>query len=142
MKKHFFSVAMLIIASNTLFSQVETFDLSSFKLPYLKHKSLNLGFNANNQNQFQAWRDTSDYKLNINSIYSNLDGTGSYYSFINTPSEQSSYSIMSSFSFQPFNGNKRIFDDETSQLAYTQYFNLGINANSRNRFFTSDKVFI
>jgi hypothetical protein len=142
MKKHFLSVAMLLIASNALFSQVETFDLSNFKLPYLKYQSLNLTFNANNQNEFQNWKDTSDYKLNINSIYSNLDGTGSYYSFINTPSEQSGYSIMSSFSFQPFNGNKRIFDDETSQLASSQYFNLGIYANSRNRFFTGNKFFI
>jgi hypothetical protein len=142
MKKHFFTVAMLVIASNTLFSQVETFDLSNFKLPYLKYKSLSLTFNANNYNQFEEWRDTSDYKRNINSIYSNLGGTGSFYSFINTPSEQSSYSIMSSFSFQPFNDNKRIFDDEASQLAYSHYFNLGIYANSRNRFFTSDKVFI
>ena len=93
MKKHFFALLSILIISSASIAQVETFDLSKFKLPYLKYQSLNLNFNTSNQIQGDSWKDTSDYNFNYSNIYSYLSLGGYYYMYLNTPNEQSIYSL-------------------------------------------------
>ena len=142
MKKHFFALLSILIISSASIAQVETFDLSKFKLPYLKYQSLNLNFNTSNQIQGDSWKDTSDYNFNYSNIYSYLSLGGYYYMYLNTPNEQSIYSLGSDLYLYPYSGNKRIYDDKSTEQSYSTSINFHINGSSRNSFYISSPLFI
>lgn len=61
MKKLTTLILFMYILSFSSTAQIETFDLAKFKLPNFKRQSLSFIFGANNQNNFDSWKDTSEY---------------------------------------------------------------------------------
>ncbi|HCY01447.1 MAG TPA: hypothetical protein DG754_15020 [Bacteroidales bacterium] len=95
MKKTSIAFVLLLSCSSILNAQIETFNLSTFKLPYTKYESLILNFGGNNKNQIENWKDSSDYFFNQSNFYSQAALSGTYNLQVNTPNQQSSYSISS-----------------------------------------------
>jgi hypothetical protein len=121
---------------------IETFDLAKFKLPYLKYQSLNLIFNTYNQSQSESWKDTSSYSFNSEDFNSYLNAGGSYYRYLNTPSEQSTYNIGFSILGYPFIKFKETYDDESiDQYSYSS-FQTQLVGSSRNRFYANNHFFV
>lgn len=142
MKKQLITIVSLILLGSTVFAQVETFDLSKFKLPYLKYQNLILNFNTSNEGQADGWKDTTDYKYNYSNIYSYLSAGGSYYMYLNTPTEQSTYSLGANLYMYPYSGNKRTYDDESTDLSFNSSIYFQITGSSRNRFYISSPLFV
>ncbi len=142
MKKKFFYSAALILFFSVSNAQVETFDLSDFKLPYLRYERLDLDFGLNSQNQFNYWKDTTD--LNFSSAFiSSRFNTGAIYSlYLNTPKQQSSYTIYTDIQIRPFNRSESVFNDESSAISSFSRMNFLISGSSRNRFYNRHRWFI
>jgi hypothetical protein len=142
MNKKLTAFILLLLISSASIAQIETFDLSQFKLPYLKYQNFNVSFNAYNQSQFNNWKDTSDFKYNNSIISTYLTANGYYNLYLNTPTQQSNYNIQTSIYSSPYDDYKRVFNDQSS----IQYFysNMAFNliARSRNRFYSNNKIFI
>ncbi|PKP36189.1 MAG: hypothetical protein CVT98_08710, partial [Bacteroidetes bacterium HGW-Bacteroidetes-15] len=141
MKKVITAFVILFVISCVSFAQVETFDLSKFKLPYLKYQSLDLNFNTNNQSQSDSWKDTSDYKYNYNNIYTYLNVGGSYYLYKNTAMEQSTYSFGTNISLYPIIGNTSLYDDESIERNSSSNLYMQLNGSTRNRIYFNSPFF-
>lgn len=142
MKKSILFSAALLLLFNVSNAQIETFDLSEFKLPYLRVERLDLDFGLNSQNHFESWKDTADFSFAGSSIDSRFQTGGIYNLYLNTPTQQSEYTVRSGLQITPFNRNKSVYDDESSYLRKNNSLSFSISANSRNRFYTNDLFFI
>jgi hypothetical protein len=117
-------------------AQIKDFDLSKYKLPYLKRQSLDFNFNANSNIQ----HDNNDYLgpsniRNTSNFNGNLSGT--YTLFYNSPNYQGTQT-MSLSSTGGDNYSKDYNNNEQNAL------NLSIlpNINSENRFYFNNLKFI
>lgn len=121
---------------------LETFNLASFKLPYIKYHSLDLIFYTSNESRSDSWKDTTGYKYNFSDIYSNITARANYSKSINSPTEQSLYSLTSGFFVYPYSETKKNIDN--SQTNLTHHFSTGahITGTSHNRYYISAPVFI
>lgn len=142
MKKLITAFIILSVISCASFSQVETFDLSKFKLPYIKRQSLNFVFGANNQNTLDSWRDSSNYLFKENSIYAQTNLNGSYFLYKNTPNQQSYYSLNSSIYFYPFDGRNINENDLFIERERSTRFSYSISGSSKNLFYFQSPLFI
>ncbi len=136
-----FSTA-LIFLFNVSNAQVETFDLSDFKLPYLRYETLDFDFGLNSQNQFESWKDTIDYNILRSNITSRFNLGSRYQLYINTPSQQSNYSLITGFQTRPFNQSEQISSDESSVINRNSRVNFQIGGSSRNRFYNRNNMFL
>lgn len=142
MKKTLIAFALLLSTSSLLNAQIETFDLSTFKLPKIKRQSLNFVFGANNQNTLESWKDTADYSYNENMFYAQTNLNGSYFLYINTPNQQSSYSLYSSIYFYPYDGANINEDDFFIESERTTRFSYSIYGSTSNLIYFQNPFFI
>lgn len=123
------------------FGQIDSFDLSKFKLPELKREELSLNLTNKNQVPFQSWNDTSNFFNTKYSVFSKLD-LGSYYDlYISNSRQQSAYSVGTRFSFIPINYTSQNNNNEESRHISSNQRSYNIFAGSRNRFYFGNRLF-
>lgn len=142
MKKTLIAFALLLSCSSILNAQIETFDLSTFKLPYTKYESLILDFGGNNETQIEHWKDSSDYFFNQSNLYSQVRLNGTYNLQINTPNQQSSYSIGSYILSYPFDNDTRNYNDNSREIERNSQLSYGIAGSTNNRIYFNKALFI
>jgi len=140
-KKFFYSTALVLFFSVSN-AQVKTFDLSDFKLPYLRYERLDLNFGLNSQNQFNSWKDTTNFDFSRTDINSRFNTGGIYSLYLNTPEQQSSYTIYTDIQSRPFNRSESVYNDESSEISSFSRMNFLISGSSRNRFYNRHQWFI
>lgn len=142
MKRTILFSAALLLLFNVSNAQIETFDLSEFKLPYLKVERLDLDFGLGSDNYFSSRKDTSDLSFGGSSINSRFQTGGIYNLYLNTPTQQSEYTVVSGLQITPIRLSESVYDDESSISNKYSSLNFEISGSSRNRFYTNDLFFI
>lgn len=139
MKANFFTTSLVLafLCTGAAFSQLQSFDLSTYKNPYFKRSELDLGLNLNGSSQ---WDNTINNSFgNRNAIFGgNFNGTFSQ--TLNSPTEQRSWQfrLYDSPSFSK-NKNAYVADTIKKKQLFLNRLNLGLNTT--NRFYKSNRMF-
>lgn len=134
------TLVLSLILGLKLNAQIETYNLSLFKLPYIKRHSLDLNFETINDINFQNYKDISSYNYKRSAISSMGSASGTYGYYLNTPKTQLNTYLNSSFNTQ-LNMNNQNFNE--TQKKYNSNFpnSLSVSFNTGLRNYFSDKLF-
>ncbi len=136
MKKYLSTVVFILLISETLFAQLDSFNLSNYKLPLIKRSQLDLNIDLNGMNNFSKHEieDNSSYTQSILHL-SNYTDLG-YSSYKNNERLQSDqyYSIGLTPEF-----SKNITNDTTTDKDF--YMSSNMNVMSNNRFYYKNQFF-
>ncbi|MBI9052892.1 MAG: hypothetical protein JEY96_03690 [Bacteroidales bacterium] len=131
---------LLIIAISItpylLKAQLDTFDLSSYKLPDIKTHRLDLNFDmdGSNSKRDSYQRMGTDYYSKSNSINGNVGANYNFY--------RNSYKYQGNQNYLlQFNGKFRDDKDRNSLLRESNGFQTNYSVNSENRFYLNNKLF-
>lgn len=141
MKKRKITITIILLTINILgYCQVDTYDLSKFKLPTLLSQRLNLGFELDNSNTFLKYSNTNLADEARNNFFGKGVLGGEYQLFYNSDRIQSTSGISSSFNYEKLTKKREVDNIETynDQLNSIKTY-LSI-ANTTNYYF-SGKTF-
>lgn len=130
MKKTFVWALLCLMGNGLLFAQIKDFDLSQYKLPYLKRHSLYGSFNLGS-NYYSTKDDLTEYTSKNLSYDCNV----LYKNYFNSTTFQGEQSVNVSYSFDNRNV-KTISSSENKSM--NKSLDLNLNIMSVNRYYSDD----